>query len=348
MTTLDFSQIELQKLITHYIGNQMHEEPLGLSTQESILEENTTELLLEYFLKPMKPENFYSFTHAVELEMNEVFTLINSVFAASDSFIEASQSLAKLLYGHSTHPKIKSGQLNVVYLNNVVLGDELLDAIGIFKSETDAPFLKMDQEQGRFNIHHDLGFEIKGLDKGCLIFNTDKTEGYRMLIVDNANKSAEAVYWKDDFLRVEPIADEFYHTQQFMTLAKNFVVEEYAQTFEANKADQIDLLNRSVDFMKNNDTFEQQNFETEVLQEASIIEAFRNYDQHYEDETGMERANHFEISTNAVKKQARFFKSVLKLDKNFHVYIHGDKNMIERGVEIDGRKYYKLYYEEES
>jgi len=38
----------------------------------------------------------------------------------------------------------------------------------------------------------------------------------------------------------------------------------------------------------------------------------------------------------------------LKLDGNFHVYIHGNKDMIERGVDDDGRKYYKLYYEEES
>jgi hypothetical protein len=49
-----------------------------------------------------------------------------------------------------------------------------------------------------------------------------------------------------------------------------------------------------------------------------------------------------------VKKQSRVFKSVLKLDRNFHIYIHGDKDLIERGVEKDGRKYYKIYYREES
>jgi len=39
---------------------------------------------------------------------------------------------------------------------------------------------------------------------------------------------------------------------------------------------------------------------------------------------------------------------VLKLDKNFHIYIHGDRNLIEQGEEPDGRKFYKIYYEEES
>jgi hypothetical protein len=50
----------------------------------------------------------------------------------------------------------------------------------------------------------------------------------------------------------------------------------------------------------------------------------------------------------AVKKQERIFKSVLKLDKNFHIYIHGDRELIEQGMDADGRKFYKIYFEEES
>jgi len=56
----------------------------------------------------------------------------------------------------------------------------------------------------------------------------------------------------------------------------------------------------------------------------------------------------FSISTNAVKKQSRVFKSVLKLDKNFHVYIHGNKDLIEKGFDSGmGMHYYKIYFEEE-
>jgi hypothetical protein len=57
--------------------------------------------------------------------------------------------------------------------------------------------------------------------------------------------------------------------------------------------------------------------------------------------------DNFKISQQAVKKQARVFKSVLKLDRNFHIYIHGDRELIQQGVERDGRKYYKIYYNEE-
>jgi hypothetical protein len=47
------------------------------------------------------------------------------------------------------------------------------------------------------------------------------------------------------------------------------------------------------------------------------------------------------------EKQARSFKSVIKLDKNFHIYIHGDRNLIEQGEDNKG-KYYKVYYQEEN
>ncbi|MFM7764289.1 MAG: hypothetical protein ACKO6I_01410, partial [Sphingomonadales bacterium] len=38
---------------------------------------------------------------------------------------------------------------------------------------------------------------------------------------------------------------------------------------------------------------------------------------------------------------------ILKLDKNFHTYIHGNREMIEKGTDPDGRKFYKIYFENE-
>jgi hypothetical protein len=69
-----------------------------------------------------------------------------------------------------------------------------------------------------------------------------------------------------------------------------------------------------------------------------------DYEQRYDTEIG----DQFGISGAAVKKQARIYKSVLKLDRNFHIYIHGNSELIEKGVDDDGRKYYKIYYQEES
>ena len=38
---------------------------------------------------------------------------------------------------------------------------------------------------------------------------------------------------------------------------------------------------------------------------------------------------------------------VIKLDKNFHFYVHGSRELIEQGVDEEGRKFYKIYYKEE-
>jgi hypothetical protein len=57
-------------------------------------------------------------------------------------------------------------------------------------------------------------------------------------------------------------------------------------------------------------------------------------------------AEEFPISPAAVKKTQRHFKSIIKLDKNFHIYIHGDRKMLEQGQDEKG-KFYMLYFDKE-
>ena len=58
------------------------------------------------------------------------------------------------------------------------------------------------------------------------------------------------------------------------------------------------------------------------------------------------------MSTENTRKKCPSYKlepaSVLKLDKNFHIYIHGDKKLIEKGFD-DGKamSFYKVYFKEE-
>ena len=67
----------------------------------------------------------------------------------------------------------------------------------------------------------------------------------------------------------------------------------------------------------------------------------------YAKEHDVEFIDTFAISESAVKKQTRGLKSVIKLDKNFHIYIHGNRELIEQGEDRKG-KYYKVYYQEEN
>ena len=102
-----------------------------------------------------------------------------------------------------------------------------------------------------------------------------------------------------------------------------------------------------MDYFKTNTDFIQDDFEQMIFEDAEVRQSFQNYNNEVRNQQKLTAVPSFEISNQAVKAQARSFKSVLKLDENFHVYIHGDKNMIEKGEEQDGRKFYKIYYEEE-
>ena len=132
-------------------------------------------------------------------------------------------------------------------------------------------------------------------------------------------------------------------------MTKSYITEQMPEEFEVSKTDQIDLLNKSINYFKEAETFDKGEFELSVFgQEEEAINSFRYFDQQYQEEMDLDLSDQFKIAANSVKKQARIFKSVLKLDKNFHVYIHGNRELIERGQDSDGRKYYKIYYQNES
>ncbi|MDR3056942.1 MAG: nucleoid-associated protein, partial [Prevotella sp.] len=304
-------------------------------------------LLLHYFVSPFKSQEYYCFYHNSDLKYNEVYGFVSGIFNTPDSLYKNSVNLAKHLYEQSTHPKIKGGEFYTVYFKDCIIDGETVDAVGLFKSENKDTFLKVFPSGEGFEIESQQGININKLDKGCLIFNTEKENGYIVAVVDNTNKGAEAQYWIDDFLHVRQRKDEYHNTQNILSLCKNFVKNELPQHFEVSKADQVDLLNKSVKFFKENDNFSMANFANEVIEHPDIIESFNQYKSSFQQDYDIEIADNFTISESAVKKQVRSFKSIIKLDENFDIYIHGDRNLIEQGEDKKG-KYYKVYYKEES
>lgn len=346
---LSISQAILSEIVLHSVGNKSKDEPLLISKEKLQLAEPVKELLAKYFISPFKNVAFSTFSHTSELDLNEIYAFSKKIFADPDSIFLYSISISKHLYEQSTHPNIKAGELYIVYLSGCVVDDEEVDAIGIFKSENKETFLKVLPINGSYEINAESGVNINKLDKGCLIFNTEKEKGYKVCVIDQTNKGEEARYWKDDFLQVDARKDSFHYTQNYMDLCKKFVTEKLPNEFEVSKTDQIDLLNRSVNFFKNKDQFDLNEFNAEVMQQPEIIETFKDFKKTYATEREIPIVDEFEISDQAVKKQAKIFKSVLKLDKNFHIYIHGDKDLIEKGVDqANGMKYYKIFYKEES
>lgn len=338
--------VTIKSLSLHIVGNKLNQEEILFSRQPMSVGSEIKDMLVKYFLHPFKQTEYFNLYHDVDLKYNEVYGFISDIFNEPNTIQEQSKNLAKHLYEQSNHPKIKNGEFYVVYFKDCIMDGETVDAVGLFKSENKDTFLKVYPSGDGFEIESQQGVNINKLDKGALIFNTEKENGYVVAVVDNTNKGAEAHYWIDDFLHVRQRKDEYYNTQNVMTLAKNFVVKELPKTFDVSKADQAELLSKTTQFFKGKDTFDMSEFANEVMAQPEVIDSFNQYKESYAKERDIEFSDSFGISDSAVKKQARAFKSVIKLDKNFHIYIHGDRQLIEQGEDNKG-KFYKVYYKEE-
>jgi hypothetical protein len=332
----------IDSLAMHAVGNRVNDESLTLSKTTVNLDDEIAAILSSFFITPFKTDKYFNLHHQDGFENNEVFKAVASIFDNPANLYESSVKLAERLFDITTSSKIKGGEFYVAHFNECAVDGEETEAVGLFKSENRETFLKIYPTSGNFILEKEEGVSLRKIDKGCMIFNLDRDNGFLLAIADDI-RSGDEKYWCDDFLQIRPFDNNYTKTQVVMKACKDFVSEKLPEDFNVCKADQIDILNRSVNYFKSHEVFDKPEFEQEVLRQPEVIESFRAFDK-----ADIPMDMSFEIAPDAVKKQSKIFKSVLKLDKNFHIYIHGDRSMIERGEENDGKKYYKIFYEHES
>lgn len=333
----------IDKIILHFVGNKIDGDGIAISERMMALSDITNESIIALVNNSFVSDEYYEFYYSPKLELNPVYTFVKSIFDDLNTFENQSQNCARHLYDQSTHPKIKGGEFYIVYFKDCIVDGGTVDAVGLFKSENKETFLKVLREDGNFNLESEQGINIKKLDKGCLIFNKERENGYVVAVVDNTNKGVEAQYWIDDFLHIRQRKDEYANTQNVMAMAKNFVTKELPKEFEISKADQIDLLNKSLKFFKEKDTFDIEDFANEVIEQPEVIESFHNFKRNYESENDIVIDDSFSISSNAFKKQQRSYKRIINLDKKIQIIINGNRQNVEQGEDERG-KFYKVYY----
>lgn len=338
---------EIESVAIHQVGNKILEDNILISESPLELDETLRNDLQTYFSSSFNSEEYFHLYHDNGLEFNVVYGLVSRIFEEKDSLFEQSVELARYLYEKSVHPKIKGGEFYTVYFKGCSINGENADAVGLFKSENKDTFLKVFPTGHNLEMTSEKGINIRKLDKGCIIFDTEEEDGYLVAIVDNTNKGAEAQYWIDDFLHVRQRQDDYFNTQNILSAYKSFITKELPEQFEVSKADQSDLLNKSMKFFKEKESFDMEKFGNEVIESPEVIDSFHRFADRYQQDNQIELPEQFDISSAAVRKQARSYKSVIKLDKNFHIYVHGNRNLIEQGEDEKG-KFYKVYYKEES
>lgn len=317
----------------------------GLLANQSLIEPDTelSETLKDFFLGAFKVEGGYTFGHELDVAYNGVYVSCQKIFENKSHFLQESQNLLKILYATGESQPDSESELYTVYFDQLDVGKESGPSIGIFKSQGREHFLKIYQNEEDLLVHDDEGIGVKNLLQGALIFQSETLKNYKVYAFDKSNKSK---FWIQDFLNLEPLEDDFNQTRNFVRLCKDFALKGQP---DLDRTEQVDLLNRSVAYLKEKEQFDQSEFEDEVLLAPEMREAFDQFRGQFEEENNLnEPLNSFPISESAVKSSARYLRSVIKLDKNFHLYIHGKRELVEKGYDSErGQHYYKLFFDQE-
>jgi hypothetical protein len=348
---VDYSAINIDKLIIHKVGNKQKKIENQISNRLCYLDNELAPNLINYFFTPFSKQiEVNKLHHHSNLELNSLFNFAGKLFNKQIGFQEISTSILNHLYEQSEHPHIKVGELMIAHFSDIIFDDELTDAIGIFKIERRQNYFNFTQNNNSLGVTVSEGVSSKRMDKGCLIINIEAKDGYRVLSVDNNNYDTE--YWKNKFLKVQYVKDFYYQTTKYVDFCKSFS-EEVLESSKG-KDEKIAFLNKSMNYLSNKEEFDINEFATEIFDEPDMRREFFDYKKNFEKQKETEVQDSFQISQNSVKAQKRSIKSLIKLDTDIQIKLGSSdpetsQQFIEKGFDkVRGMKYYKVYYNSES
>lgn len=339
----------IETLSLHRVGNKSRNEAYFLSDTPYNLNDEIAPLLKEYFFKPFreKEENYFQFAHDVDLEFNEMYNFATEIFntPSSENTHEVSKKITKHLFEQSNHPHIKNGEVYISYLTNVSIDNNVVDAIGIFKSEIKTDFLQFEENGTNLEMVLQQGINLHKLDKGCLIFNYKKEEGYKILTIDSNRYDAR--YWLEHFLSVDAFQDENFMTKKYLKFCQDFAKDVVLPA--EDKKEEVMFMNRSVNYFAKNDEFEETNFLNEVIDNPDLISEFKNYKVDRGEKYSIEDTTNFPIANNAVTDVRKKLKNVINLDTNVQIKLdfinpESAEKFVEKGWDEEKQMYYYLIY----
>ncbi len=337
----------IETLSVHRVGNKSRNEAFFLSDSKYNLNDEIMPLLKEFFFKSFreKEENYYQFAHDVDLDYNEMYKFASEIFTNPDKAHEISKNITKHLFEQSNHPHIKNGEVYVTYLTNLSIDNNVVDAIGVFKSELQSDFLQFEEKDSNLEMILQQGINLNKLDKGCLIFNYKKEEGYKILTVDSNRYDAR--YWLEHFLSVDAFQDENFITKKYLKFCQDFAKDVVLPA--EDKKEEVMFMNRSVNYFAKNDDFEEQNFLNEVLDNPDLMSEFKNYKVDKGEKYSIEDVTSFPIANAAVSDARKKIKNVINLDTNIQIKLdfinpESAEKYVEKGWDEEKQMYYYLVY----
>ncbi|HET8885580.1 MAG TPA: nucleoid-associated protein [Salinimicrobium sp.] len=352
---LNLYNTTIESLYIHKVGNKSRSEGVFLAKEETKLPDELSVLLKEFFLKPFRDqeEKVLKFHHEVDLEFNPVYNVVARWFKHKDEtemFSKAglkliSKQLAKHLHDQHTHPHIKGGELYICHLKDMMIDNERVAGIGIFKSEIKQDFLQFAIDDNHLEVILSQGVNLAKLDKGAIIFNTNASDGFKVLSVDS-NKY-DTKYWLDSFLGVVEFEDSSYYTKRYLKMVKDFSKDVVLPA--EDKKESVMFMNQTYNHFASNDDFEETRFLNEVCKNPQLQPEFRHYKEQNAAKYSIQDLSTFPISNTAVKESQKKFKSLIELDTNISIkldFVNTDSanKFLEKGWDDEKQMYYYLCY----
>ena len=298
-------------------------------------------------MKPFreKEENYYHFVHDADVELNELYQLVTSIFEDESTIHQQSQKIAQHLYNQSNHPHIKSGEVYVALLHDSYLDNEKVKAVGIFKSEVKSSFLQFEEQPNQLEMIVQEGVNIQRLDKGCIIFNVNKEDGYKILSIDSNRYDTK--YWLENFLNVDALIDDNFYTKKYLKFSQDFAKDVILPA--EDKKEEVLFMNRAINYFAKNDDFEETSFMNEVFENPDLIPEFKHYKVEKGPKYQIEDVSTFPIANKAVSDVRKKIKNVIDLDTNIQIrmdFINPEsaEKFIEKGWDEEKQMYYYLVY----
>lgn len=330
---------EIKAATIQIVGNKTRGE--GLSSASSLADvSDSSDFLTKLIEKSFTMDDLKCFSYIESVELNPVYQFASKIFNDNETFLKQSVNIATYLYDQSVHPNIRSGELYVLLLE-CEYKKTAVDAMAILKSEKKDPFLATDNDGREISVRTIYGTGVKGLDKGCLILNVDRENGYVVGTVDNTNNGSDAQYWTDSFLHVTDCEDDYHQTVKLMDMCKGFV----KQQDDISDIERAIAAKRTADVFAAGETIQVDALADLICQDDKQKQEFAAYRKAFEKQNGG-----FAEEVNVVKKAA-IRKPVtkmttLKLGADFEVKVLNPEARIEGGFDKkSGKKYYTLYYE---
>lgn len=325
--------------LTHYIVHGV-EETLVFGDEvfpqpEVLLEAAFTQLAFS----KIKTEQQYEFFHESNIELNELYMYAKNIFNDESYFLEGSQHIATHLHSVSNHPNINKGDLFIGLFDNCLVGTEKRQVLSIVKIDEKELFLDVKNVQDTMQVTGVDGINVRKINNAAIIVDMGADEA--PIVFMRTRKKDDVVYWQERFLKVK-VQDEAYEKTNLalQEMRKHILKEEnYTNT------EKLGLLNKTLDYFRNEEAFQVDDYIETVFEkpEEETRENIVNTVKPYETI----------ISEMAIEKAEKNYKRKIKLDENIEIIVNvRDIEEVEQLIKVGqdedtGRKFYKIYFDEE-